>query len=761
MVVMPTVLNIKGMNCASCVSHVEHALSAVDGVASASVNLATEEAKVEWQTDATSTNATADAASDSIDQLILAVQNAGFDASLQGGDEHVTDSNGHTSNGHDHANVPPDAAWRWRVWLGIALTLPVFVLGMTWKTTASAWIQLLLAAPVQFIVGWPFLVGAWKSVKRWQPNMDTLVALGSSVAFVYSVFLLLASMLTAPATGTANGLHVYFETAAMIVTLIALGKLLEARARSSASTAIRELMNLQPSEVVVIRDNAEQTIPVRDVEVDDLILAKPGQRIPVDGVIHDGESTIDQSMLTGEPMPINVGPGDDVTSGTLNQSGSFRFHAKAIGEATVLAQIVGMVKDAQSSKARIQRIADNVAGWFVQAVMLVALFTLLGWGLLSNGETPWHDGLFAMIAVLIVACPCAMGLATPAAIMVGTGLGAKQGILIKDAAALERAGLLTHVVLDKTGTITEGKPAVQSFDLSNDFDANHVIQCAASVEAKSEHPLAQAIVSFALTRNLDVPEARDFQSETAAGVVAKVDEHAVAVGNAAWLRDRGVDVPADDDSDSSSDSSSNSSSKIGSVVDVAIDGRHAGRFHIHDTIRPAAKSVIQALRSLGVQPVLLTGDRRAAGEQVAQQVGIDERDVIAEVKPGAKLATIEHLQSQGHVVAMVGDGINDAPALAAADVGIAIGAGTDIAKEAGHIVLVGDDLNALPRAIRLSRAIMRRIHAGLFWAFAYNIALIPLAAFGVLRPMWAAAAMAFSSVSVVLNALWLRWRWRG
>lgn len=755
---MATKLNIQGMNCASCVSHVERALQTVEGVESASVNLATEEAQVHWRDsmhdgghDQGHVNEHNDGA---VDALINAVQKAGYQASVVNRDRVGDDSHGDHGHGHHHADSPA-SIWRWRVVLGIVLTLPVFILGMAWMTRTSAWIQFGLSLPVQLVVGWPFYVGAWKAAKRWQPNMDTLVALGSSVAFVYSIYLLLRGADATLAHDAA--FHVYFETAAMIVTLIAVGKLLESRARSNAAAAISQLMDLQPHDVTVFRDGEEKSIPARDVVVDDIVLVKPGQRVPVDGIIEQGNSAIDQSMLTGEPMPIEVGPGDDVVGGTLNQTGSFRFRAKVVGEQTVLSQIVELVKDAQNSKARIQRIADNVAGWFVQAVMVIALLTLLGWGLLSGGETPWHDGLFAMIAVLIVACPCAMGLATPAAIMVGTGLGAKEGILIKDAAALERAGKLTHVVLDKTGTITEGRPAVHAFvaseAFSDDTNANEVLQFAASVEAQSEHPLAAAIVAYAKQRDIELLNTEAFESETAAGVTAKVQGKTIAVGSPSWMQSRGVTLPEKASSEQAD------ADGFGSTVDVAIDGQHAGRFDVRDTLRTTAKQVIASLRDLNTKVVLLTGDNASAARHIADQVGIDE--VIADVKPAQKKAAIERLQADGHVVAMVGDGINDAPALAVADVGIAIGAGTDIAKEAGHIVLVGDRLEALPRAIRLSRATMRRIHAGLFWAFFYNTALIPLAAFGLLQPMWAAAAMALSSVSVVVNALWLRWRWQG
>jgi Cu+-exporting ATPase len=669
--------------------------------------------------------------------------------------------------------------------------------------------------------------------------MDTLVALGSSAAFVYSVYLLLVW-----AFDQSHGIvtflphlpHVYFETAAMIVTLIAVGKLLESRARSSAASAIRQLMDLQPAQATVVRGGGEQTIAASELVVGDIVLVRPGQRVPTDGVVTTGNSAIDQSMLTGESMPVEVAPGSAVTGGTLNQTGAFQFRATRIGKHTALAQIVGLVKQAQTSKAKVQRIADAVAGVFVPMVMALALITLLAWGLLGarfDVADPWNEGVINAIAVLIVACPCAMGLATPAAIMVGTGLGAKMGILIKDAAALERAGKLTHVILDKTGTLTRGEPAVVEVMEHREqhhpervvptrptIDEHTLLQLAASVEQSSEHPLARAIVRAANDRNLALLAVTDFKSITAGGVrgVVVVPQRAgpsaaradgqpstganrgedaparavlVVVGKLATLRDQGVAVESDAES-----LFAEQSSKGRTVVAVAVDGRFAGIIALADQLRPNAKATVNDLHALGLKVILMTGDQRAVGESVAKELGID--DVLAEVLPGDKAAKVVALQHQGGIVAMVGDGINDAPALAAADIGIAISgnramsdepkseapakprglslsvlnptpdtphptpvsSGSDIAMQAGHVVLVGGDLAALPRAIRLSRATMRRIHAGLFWAFIYNMALIPLATLGYLHPMLAAAAMALSSVSVVINALWLRWSWK-
>jgi len=835
-------LDVRGMHCASCVSHVEKGLRSVPGVSDARVNLATNEAAV-----------TFDAAKAGVDELISAVKSTGYDASLPPdphADHHHHDGAG--EHDHDHGD---DAAWRRRVIVGAIFTAPLVVIAMVmaWHSPVMVWVQFALALPVQIVLGWPFYVGTWNSVKRLRPDMDTLVALGSTAAFAYSLYLLLAWQFGGAAHAHDAGMppHVYFETAAVILTLIGVGKLLEARARSSAASAIRELMNLQPPVATVLRDGQEHEVRVSEIQVGDTILVRPGQRIAVDGVVTSGASAVDQSMLTGESMPIDVAPGSQVTGGTLNQTGAFQFRATRIGKHTALAQIVELVKQAQTSKAKVQRVADAVAGVFVQIVMVIALATLLIWGLAFSN---WNTGLFASIAVLIVACPCAMGLATPAAIMVGTGLGARMGILIKDAAALERAGKLTHIILDKTGTLTRGEPAVVDVweqehhpgrvvpverhvdsqtaaesevaaapplrDGAPENGALDLLRFAAAVEQNSEHPLGKAIVRAAKERNLALAPVADFKSITAGGVRGVVGGRTVIVGKLATLREHGVEIAAELEARLAEEAA-----KGRTVVAVAVDGHSSGLIMLADELKANAKEAVAELHRLGLKTILMTGDQRAAGIAVAKELDID--DVFAEVLPQDKQAKVSELQRSGGIVAMVGDGINDAPALAAADIGIAIGGGqvrsaqrgvrnetevptaafgapssalgnedadkakplhkshgislavlnptpqtprpnppapagggSDIAMQAGHVVLVGGDLAALPRAIRLSRATMRRIYAGLFWAFIYNILLIPLAALGYLHPMLAAAAMAFSSISVVLNALWLRWRWR-
>ena len=727
---MQTTLNVTGMHCASCVNHVERNLRRLPGVTDAAVNLAMERATVEH-----------DPATASRDQLIEAVREAGYEA------QPVDDTDPHHHH-HDTELTTPDHR---RLIACAIIAIPVVVLGMTRMDNASAWIQLLLASPIQIILGLPFYRGAWNGLKHGRADMDSLVALGTTVAYGYSLVV------------TVTGGHlVYFDTAVVILVLIGLGKWLENRARGSAAAAIRGLVNLQPPQATVVRNGREFTIPVGDVERGDTVIVRPGQRLPVDGDVLDGASAVDQSMVTGESLPIEITQGDHVFAGSVNQTGSFRFTATATGADTLLAHVVDLVQQAQASKADVQRLADRVAGVFVPVVLVIAALSLLGWGL---GSGNWIFAMTTMVAVLIIACPCALGLATPTAIMVGTGLGARRGILIKDAAAFERAGSLTDVVLDKTGTLTMGRPAVTDVaPIDEQWSPDELLRLAASVEARSEHPLGRSVVRAATERDLHPPEPTQFESITAGGVRGQVEGRTVVVGRLPTLREQGV---ADVDRLVAERDRLEGTSKT--VVGVAIDGQPVGLIGFADELRPEAPRVIEQLHQMGLRTLLLSGDRQIAADAVGQRLGIDQ--VIAEVLPDQKQAKVRELQQQGRVVAMVGDGINDAPALAAADVGIAMGAagtdtpqrgpagGTDIAAHAGHIVLMASGILRLPEAIRLSRATMRRIYIGLFWAFVYNLLLIPLAVAGLLHPMFAAAAMAFSSVSVVLNALWLRWRW--
>ncbi len=725
---MKTVLNVTGMRCAGCVSGVEKGLRSVPGVQEASVNLATGRATVSHDLEAADTEA-----------LIQAVRKAGYDAQSQ------ADAPSHHHHRHAAHNASHDHGGGSESWgllaLSAALGLPVVVLAMAWHTTTSAQWQLLLATPVQVLLGYPFYRGAWKALRHGRADMDTLVALGTSVAFGYSV----------AAVVGGQGV-VYFDTAVVILVLINLGKQLESRAKHSAASAIRSLLDLQPPEAVVVRAGKEVTVHVAEVRPGDVVVVRPGGRVPVDGEIVEGQSSIDQSMLTGESLPVEAGPGTAVFGGTVNQTGAFRFRATQTGQDTVLSHIVELVEQAQGSKAQVQRFADTVAGVFVPAVLVIALVTLLAWGF--GGY--WLEGLNATVAVLIVACPCALGLATPTAIMVGTGLGARHGILIKDAGAFERAGRLSQVILDKTGTLTLGKLTVkQVVAVEGGIGGDEVLRLAASVESLSEHPVAKAIVGYAHERGLELSPPTDFQSITAAGVRAHVAGHTVVVGRLTSLREQGVEDlgPLLAKRDELLDANR-------TAVAVAVNGKPAGLIALADRLKPNARRAVEQLHSLKLGVWLLTGDNTSAANAIAQEAGIAPSNVMAEVLPADKQAKVTQLREKGHVVAMVGDGINDAPALAAADIGIAIGGGTDIAVESGDMVLVGGDLENLPRAIRLSRATLRRIYAGLVWAFAYNMLLIPVAAAGLLHPMLAAGAMSFSSISVVLNALWLKWRWK-
>ncbi len=768
-----TTLRIDGMRCAGCVSAVEKQLKAVPGVSDAAVNLATGKAAVTHEAIAP-------------DALVKAVESAGYHAEPlhddgEGDDEPHIGHHAHGATSHDHTHGDPGMRLTSPVFFGCAmLSAIVFALSMGPMAFGAhhlppwnLWTQLVLATVVQALLGWPFYRGAWKSLRHGRAEMDTLVALGTTVAWGYSVIEVVMTHVTSRTP------HVYFETAVMILVLVGLGRRLEARARSSAAEAIRGLMALAPPTATVIRGGTEQTIPAAEVRVGDVVLVRPGQTVPVDGTIIEGRSEIDQSIMTGESVPVTVGEGDPVTGGTVNQGGAFTFRAQRTGRRTVLAQIVRLVEQAQSSKARIQRLADAVAGVFVPIVIAVAVAALLGWGLLGSS---WPTGVYAMIAVLIVACPCALGLATPAAIMVGTGLGARHGILIKDAAAFERAGKLTHVILDKTGTLTKGQPQVtdvlltdpppvlppmQSDDVDTPgtpVDRDTMLRLAAGVEQRSEHPLARAVVRAAKQQNLNIPDVDGFERLDGGGVTGRVEGRVVTIGRVAVLEQRLVrDIEhvaaARDRLDEVSKTS----------VAVAIDSQAVGIIGFADELKEDAPQVVAALHALGLKTVLMTGDRRAIARSVAERLGID--DVEAEVLPQDKQARVAQLQQRGEIVAMIGDGVNDAPALAAADVGIAMGAamadaqddrpgGTDIAMAAGHIVLVGAALSAIPRAISLSRATRKRIIMGLAWAFGYNVLLIPVAAAAWLNPMLAAAAMSLSSVSVVANALWLRRSWK-
>ena len=626
--------------------------------------------------------------------------------------------------------------------IGLIFTVPVFLLsilpdlGLLPDFAARKYILLALTIPVQFYVGRQFYAGAYRSLRSGSANMDVLIALGSSAAFLYS----LATTFLIPG-------HVYYDTAAVIITLIVLGKFLEARAKGHTSEAIRRLMDLRPKTARLLRDGEEVEIPASQVQVGDWVVVRPGERIPVDGIVVEGQSAVDESMLTGESLPVQKGVGAEVIGGTVNREGRLVIEATRVGAETALANIVRLVQQAQGTKAPVQHLADRVAAVFVPAVVAIAVLTFAGWMLAGAGFT---RAFFTMVAVLVIACPCALGLATPTAVMVGTGKGAQMGVLIKSGEALERLAKLDAVVLDKTGTITLGRPAVTDIlpVSENGADAEELLVLAASVEQNSEHPVGQAVVARAREEMLPLRKPDTFSAVPGRGVIASFDGSTVMIGSPAYLEGEGIDLgPARGLLETLE-------SQGKTAIVVARDRQVLGVIGIADTIRPEAPEVIRKLREAGIEPIMLTGDNARTARAVARQVGIER--VLAEVLPAQKSEAVRQLQSQGLKVAMVGDGVNDAPALAQADVGIAMGSGTDIAMEAGDVTLMAGNLHALWRAILLARRTMRTIQQNLFWAFFYNTILIPVAALGLINPMLAAGAMAFSSIFVVTNSLRLR-----
>ncbi|OYW54155.1 MAG: copper-translocating P-type ATPase [Hyphomicrobium sp. 32-62-53] len=649
-----------------------------------------------------------------------------------------------------------------RFWIGLALALPVFVLemgghlfGLTHQIghVTSNWLQLLLATPVVLWAGWPFFERGWASLRTGNLNMFTLVAMGTGVAWIYSVVATLAPGLFPAAMRGADGaVPVYFEAAAVITVLVLLGQVLELRARERTSGAIKALLDLSPKTARrVRRDGSDEDVALAVVMGGDMLRVRPGERVPVDGVIAEGRSAIDQSMVTGESLPVTKAAGDAVIGGTVNQSGSFVMRAEKVGRATMLAQIVQMVAQAQRSRAPIQRLADRVSGWFVPAVIAVALLVFGAWAMFGP-EPRFTFGLIAAVSVLIIACPCALGLATPMAIMVGVGRGAQSGVLIRNAEALERMERVDTLVIDKTGTLTEGKPSVVAIRTAPGFDGGDVLRLAASLERSSEHPLAAAIVRHAEVQGIALVTAENFQSPSGKGVMGRVDGRNVIIGNQRIMADASVET-------ASLEAEADALRADGATaIFVAIDGQAAAVIAIADPIKATTEAAIKALQDAGIKIVMLTGDNRSTAMAVARRLGI--ADVEADVLPGAKADVVKRLREEGRVVAMAGDGVNDAPALAAADVGIAMGTGTDIAMESAGVTLLSGDLTGLVRARHLSVATMRNIRQNLFFAFAYNAAGVPIAAgvlypvFGLtLSPMIAAAAMALSSVSVIGNAL--------
>ena len=652
-----------------------------------------------------------------------------------------------------------------RFWTGVVLSVPLLLLAMGAMIPAlhdllpartRQWVELALASPVVLWAGWPFFERGWHSVRNRRLNMFTLIAMGVGAAYSFSVVAVLVPGLFPDSfRGMGGTVPVYFEAAAIITTLVLLGQVLELRARSRTSSAIKALLRLAPATALRVRaDGGDEEIPLSHVHVGDRLRVRPGDKVPVDGSLVEGHSSIDESMLSGEPIPVEKRTGDKVTGGTLNGTGSFVMMAEKVGSDTVLARIVQMVNEAQRSRAPIQRLADQVSAWFVPAVIVVAAATFVIWALFGP-EPKLAHGLVNAVAVLIIACPCALGLATPMSIMVGTGRGAGAGVLFRSAEALERFEKVTTLVVDKTGTLTQGRPQLSAAEPAPGFQADDVLRVAAAVERGSEHPLAAAITAGAKARQLPVQDATEFQSRTGLGLVGVVAGQRVAVGNQALMEESGVALgPLSDRADQLR-------SEGQTVVFVALDGKPAGLLGVSDPIKESTTEAIGLLHQAGIRLVMLTGDSRRTAEAVARQLGIDE--VQAEVMPDQKRAVIQKLQAARKVVAMAGDGVNDAPALAQADVGIAMGTGTDVAIESAGVTLVQGDLRGIARARRLSQAVMRNIRQNLFFAFIYNVLGVPIAAgvlypvFGLLlSPIIAAAAMTFSSVSVIANALRLR-----
>jgi Cu+-exporting ATPase len=665
----------------------------------------------------------------------------------------------------DAAPNPELADMTRRFWIGLVLALPAVVLemgghlvgGHGWvDQTLSNWIQLVSATPVVIWAGWPFFVRGWQSLVTRNLNMFTLIAMGTGVAYVYSVVATVAPQVFPPAfRGHHGAVAVYFEAAAVITVLVLLGQVLELRAREATSGAIKALLDLAPKTArLVAEDGTDHEVPLDGLNVGDRLRVRPGEKIPVDGVILEGRSSIDESLVTGESMPVTKETNAKVIAGTLNQSGSFVMRAEKVGRDTMLSQIVQMVAQAQRSRAPIQRLADLVAGWFVPAVIAAALVAFVVWAMVGP-EPRLAFGLVAAVSVLIIACPCALGLATPMSIMVGVGRGAQVGVLIKNAEALERMEKVDTLVVDKTGTLTEGKPKVVSIVTSTGFPENDLLRFAASVERASEHPLADAIVRAAKERDLALANVEEFDSPTGKGVTGKIDDKNILLGNVGYLRSLGVETR-------SMEAQAEALRGDGAtVINIAVDGKLAGLFAIADPIKPSTPDALKALAADGIKVIMLTGDNRTTANAVAKRLGISE--VEAEVLPDQKSAVVSKLQKAGRIVAMAGDGVNDAPALAAAEVGIAMGTGTDVAMESAGVTLLKGDLMGIVRARRLSEATMSNIRQNLFFAFIYNAAGIPIAAgvlyptFGLLlSPIIAAAAMALSSVSVVGNALRLR-----
>ncbi len=736
-------LTLGGMTCASCANRIERKLNKLDGV-TATVNYATERAQV--TSDGTVTP----------DQLVAAVQSAGYSATLPAPPR---DPAGSDDEADPADEADPTRHLRDRLLINVALTVPVIAMAMVpaLQFTYWQWLSLTLAAPVVVWGAWPFHRAAWTNLRHGAATMDTLISIGTLAALGWSLYALFLGTAGTPGmvhpfeltiSRTDGSGNIYLEAAAGVTTFILAGRYFEARAKRRSGAALRALLELGVKDVAVLRDGREERIPVDQLAAGDTFVVRPGEKIATDGVIESGSSAVDASMLTGESVPVEVGPGDAVVGATVNAGGRLVIRATRVGADTQLAQMAKLVTEAQNGKAEVQRLADRISGVFVPIVIALAVGTLGFWIGTGSGT---GAAFTAAVAVLIIACPCALGLATPTALMVGTGRGAQLGILIKGPEVLESTRRVDTVVLDKTGTVTTGQMALVDVAAADGEDPEEVLRLAGALEAASEHPIARAIAAGAEERVGTLPAVEDFANLEGLGVQGVVDGHGVVVGRARLLADWSQHLPA-----RLAQAQAAAEAEGRTAVAVGWDGAARGLLVVSDTVKPTSAEAIRQLRELGLRPVLLTGDNQTAAVAVARQVGIAEADVIAEVLPADKVAVVRRLQSEGRVVAMVGDGVNDAAALAQADLGLAMGTGTDVAIEASDLTLVRGDLRAAADAIRLARRTLATIKGNLFWAFAYNVAALPLAAAGLLNPMIAGAAMAFSSVFVVSNSLRLR-----
>jgi len=734
-------LPVQGMTCASCVARVEKSISKINGIKNVSVNLATEKVSFEIDTEAAA-----------LEQVKETVEDAGYKIIISSAADK-------SNNSSDSAEAKTELKSEYETQLkndfllAAFLSVPIIVLnmGMMWEGFFDIIplaqdlinkILLILTTPVIFISGKRFYKIFWKNLLHFTADMNSLVAIGTGAAFIYSM---LITLFPDVFSGTPSNSHVYFDTAAVIITLILMGRWFESRAKLKTGTAIKKLLELKPQKVIVVRNNNEIEISIDELQVGDVVIVKPGAKIPADGKIISGFSSVDESMITGESIPVEKNVNSKVIGGTFNKTGSFEFEVAAIRDNSILGQIIKMIEAAQGSKAPIQKLADKIASVFVPIIIVIAFLTLVGW--LTIGSADFSTSLINFVAVLIIACPCALGLATPTAIIVGTGKGAQNGILVKNAESLELAHKIDTIVFDKTGTITTGKLKVSSVN-TNGISEKDLLQLVASLEQRSEHPVAQAIVNHAKESGINLIKPDSFDSLTGLGITGKVNGSDVSIGNSAIMNSNSIDYSSFENEINDLSQHSNT------LIFTAINNQVKGIITIEDTLKDDSKEVIDNLKSMKLKTVMLTGDNYVSAKSVAEKIGFDEFN--ADVLPEDKIKIVSEYQKNEKVVAMVGDGINDAPALVQSDVGIAIGTGTDVAIESGDIVLMSGDINGVLKSIKLSRLTLKTIKQNLFWAFIYNIIGVPLAAFGLLNPMIAALAMSFSSVSVVSNSLRLK-----